>query len=71
MRPFRLLPLVPDNAVAGAVHVRHFRPAYREIYYADRRTGGAAIQDADIAFSAHCNRVPVRDGHTQTVTRLS
>jgi predicted dehydrogenase len=23
-----------------------FRPAYREIYYADRRTGGGAIQDA-------------------------
>jgi predicted dehydrogenase len=24
----------------------HFRPAYREIYYASRRTGGGAIQDA-------------------------
>ena len=29
---------------------------------------GTAFQDADIEFSAHCNRVPVRDGHTETVT---
>ena len=24
----------------------HFRPAYRDVYYADRKTGGGAIQDA-------------------------
>ena len=29
---------------------------------------GAAFRDANIAFSAHCNRVAVRDGHTETVT---
>jgi aspartate-semialdehyde dehydrogenase len=29
---------------------------------------GKAFRDADIAFSAHCNRVPVRDGHTETVS---
>jgi aspartate-semialdehyde dehydrogenase len=29
---------------------------------------GAAFRDAAIAFSAHCNRVPVRDGHTVTVS---
>lgn len=29
---------------------------------------GKAFQDAGFAFSAHCNRVAVRDGHTETVT---
>lgn len=29
---------------------------------------GKAFRDADIAFSAHCNRVAVRDGHTETVS---
>jgi aspartate-semialdehyde dehydrogenase len=29
---------------------------------------GKAFHDADIIFSAHCNRVAVRDGHTETVT---
>lgn len=29
---------------------------------------GAAFHDAGFAFSAHCNRVTVRDGHTETVT---
>jgi aspartate-semialdehyde dehydrogenase len=29
---------------------------------------GASFHDADITFSAHCNRVSVRDGHTETVT---
>ncbi|HZP95993.1 MAG TPA: aspartate-semialdehyde dehydrogenase [Candidatus Limnocylindria bacterium] len=29
---------------------------------------GARFTDADFAFSAHCNRVSVRDGHTETVT---
>jgi len=29
---------------------------------------GKAFADADFAFSAHCNRVPVRDGHTETVS---
>jgi predicted dehydrogenase len=32
-------------AVAGQ-HFPTYRPAYREIYYADRATGGGAIQDA-------------------------
>ena len=32
-------------AVAGQ-HFPHYRPAYREIYYTDRATGGGAIQDA-------------------------
>jgi predicted dehydrogenase len=32
-------------AVAGQ-HFPTYRPAYREIYYADRTTGGGAIQDA-------------------------
>ena len=27
-------------------HFPHYRPAYREIYYADHQTGGGAIQDA-------------------------
>lgn len=29
---------------------------------------GTSFRDADFAFSAHCNRVPVRDGHTETVS---
>lgn len=29
---------------------------------------GASFHDAEIAFSAHCNRVSVRDGHTETVS---
>ncbi|HEY6958020.1 MAG TPA: aspartate-semialdehyde dehydrogenase [Candidatus Limnocylindria bacterium] len=29
---------------------------------------GSAFRDAPFAFSAHCNRVSVRDGHTETVT---
>lgn len=29
---------------------------------------GRSFRDADFAFSAHCNRVPVRDGHTETVS---
>ena len=29
---------------------------------------GKAFADADFAFSAHCNRVAVRDGHTETVS---
>ena len=29
---------------------------------------GAAFRDASFAFSAHCNRVSVRDGHTETVS---
>ena len=29
---------------------------------------GSSFQDAAFAFSAHCNRVSVRDGHTETVT---
>jgi len=33
------------TAVSGQ-HFPTYRPAYREIYYADRRTGGGAIQDA-------------------------
>jgi len=33
------------TAVCGQ-HFPTFRPAYREIYYADRATGGGAIQDA-------------------------
>lgn len=33
------------TAVSGQ-HFPTFRPAYREIYYNDRRTGGGAIQDA-------------------------
>jgi len=30
---------------SGGQHFPTFRPAYRDIYYADRRTGGGAIQD--------------------------
>jgi len=33
------------TAVCGQ-HFPTYRPAYREIYYADRKTGGGAIQDA-------------------------
>src|SRR2546422_3419978 len=29
---------------------------------------GKSFRDADFVFSAHCNRVPVRDGHTETVS---
>src|SRR3954466_11353947 len=29
---------------------------------------GKAFHDADLAFSAHCNRVAVRDGHSETVS---
>jgi len=29
---------------------------------------GKEFRDAEIAFSAHCNRVPVRDGHSETVS---
>ena len=29
---------------------------------------GKEFHDADIAFSAHCNRVPVRDGHSEAVS---
>jgi aspartate-semialdehyde dehydrogenase len=29
---------------------------------------GKAFRDAEIAFSAHCNRVAVRDGHSETVS---
>jgi predicted dehydrogenase len=32
--------------VAAGQHFPTFRPAYREIYYANRATGGGAIQDA-------------------------
>ena len=32
--------------VAGGQHFPTYRPAYREIYYRDRATGGGAIQDA-------------------------
>ena len=32
------------------------------------RWDGKRFVDADFAFSAHCNRVSVRDGHTETVT---
>ena len=31
--------------ITGGQHFPTFRPAYREIYYADHRTGGGAIQD--------------------------
>jgi aspartate-semialdehyde dehydrogenase len=29
---------------------------------------GAGVSDAEIAVSAHCNRVPVEDGHTESVS---
>ncbi|MCX5660213.1 MAG: Gfo/Idh/MocA family oxidoreductase [Planctomycetota bacterium] len=32
--------------VASGQHFPFFRPAYRDIYYKDRKTGGGAIQDA-------------------------
>lgn len=36
----------PVQAIAtGGQHFPFYRPAYREIYYTDRRTGGGAIQD--------------------------
>lgn len=37
--------LLQVNVVSGQ-HFPTFRPAYREIYYRDRKTGGGAIQDA-------------------------
>lgn len=33
-------------SVVGGQHFPTFRPAYREIYYANRNTGGGAIQDS-------------------------
>jgi predicted dehydrogenase len=41
----RIGPLLEVVAVAGQ-HFPTFRPAYRQIYYKDRATGGGAIQDA-------------------------
>jgi predicted dehydrogenase len=41
----RIGPLLEIVAVAGQ-HFPTFRPAYREIYYKERATGGGAIQDA-------------------------
>jgi predicted dehydrogenase len=35
-----------EASVVSGQHFPTFRPAYREIYYRDRRTGGGAIQDA-------------------------
>lgn len=32
--------------VTGGQHFPSFRPAYRDIYYTDRKTGGGAVQDA-------------------------
>src|SRR5207302_2040852 len=32
------------------------------------RLNGSKVQDADIAFSAQCNRVPVEEGHTESVS---
>jgi predicted dehydrogenase len=38
---------IPVEVVATAgQHFPHYRPAYREIYYRDRSTGGGAVQDA-------------------------
>ena len=38
---------LPVQVVAvGGQHFPHYRPAYRQIYYANRATGGGAIQDA-------------------------
>ncbi len=38
---------LPVQLVANfGQHFPHYRPAYREIYYRDRATGGGAIQDA-------------------------
>ncbi len=37
---------VHQVALRGGQHFPTYRPAYREIYYNDRRTGGGAIQDA-------------------------
>jgi predicted dehydrogenase len=34
-----------EIVVTSGQHFPTFRPAYREIYYADRKTGGGAIQD--------------------------
>ena len=38
-------PLLQINVVAGQ-HFPTYRPAYRDIYYAQRETGGGALQDA-------------------------
>lgn len=35
-----------EYVAVGGQHFPHFRPAYREIYYKDRSTGGGCIQDA-------------------------
>lgn len=35
-----------EALVASGQHFPFFRPAYRDIYYKDRKTGGGAIQDA-------------------------
>jgi len=37
---------VNEVTITGGQHFPTFRPAYREIYYTDRATGGGAIQDA-------------------------
>jgi predicted dehydrogenase len=37
---------VHQVTAAGGQHFPTFRPAYREIYYRDRATGGGAVQDA-------------------------
>src|SRR5205823_1887710 len=37
----------PRQIIAiGGQHFPTYRPAYREIYYADRKQGGGAVQDA-------------------------
>lgn len=35
-----------EIVAASGQHFPHYRPAYREIYYKDRATGGGAVQDA-------------------------
>jgi predicted dehydrogenase len=41
-----LLGEVRQLTVVSGQHFPTFRPAYRDIYYNDRRTGGGAVQDA-------------------------
>jgi predicted dehydrogenase len=41
----RLGPLLQVTVTSGQ-HFPTYRPAYREIYYANRKTGGGAVQDA-------------------------
>ncbi len=41
--------------VVSGQHFPTYRPAYREIYYADQATGGAAVQDAPTP-PAQCRR---------------